>query len=205
MPPRDSRARLPASWSADFVRTIKRCRGHLASPAVFRKPLRSRRRGEILDVVVVVCLRRRLGVAGGSGSSTVPSGLLWRSARVWCRAGARRIAHRSKVFPSDSHLPRSTPTITLTTGKGVLPRFASTYSSYYAHGQPVLWVGVPSPAKAPPRSGRAAVACLRGEGDGLESLILLGTVEISLGCVPIRGASSTMGWLMCGGDLITVI
>jgi hypothetical protein len=62
----------------------------------------------------------------------------------------------------------------------------------------------PSPVKAPPRSGHAVVAYLR-DGDGLEPLILLGTVEISAGRVPIRGASSTVGWLMCGGDLIMVI
>jgi hypothetical protein len=127
---------------------------------------------------------------------------------VWCHAGVRRIAHRSKAFPLDSHLPRSTPAIALTTGKGVLPHFASAYSSYYAHGQPILWVRVPSrpsSAEAPPRSGCAAMACLRDEGDGLEPLILLGTVEISAGRVLIRGASLTVGWLMYGGDLITVI
>jgi hypothetical protein len=49
------------------------------------------------------------------------------------------------------------------------------------------------------------MACLRDEGDGLEPLILLGTVEISAGRVLIRGASLTVGWLMYGGDLITVI
>jgi hypothetical protein len=51
---------------------------------------------------------------------------------------------------------------------------------------------------------RASVASLRDEGDGLEPLILLRTVEIA-GRAPIWGASSTAGWLMCGGDLITII
>ena len=60
--------------------------------------------------------------------------------------------------PTDPHLPEENPAIALTTGKGVLPRFAMAYSSYYARWQPGLWVRAPtrpSPANPLPRPRHA--------------------------------------------------
>lgn len=55
--------------------------------------------------------------------------------------------------PTDPHLPEENPAIALTAGKGVLPRFAMAYSSYYARWQPRLWVRAPTrPSPANPLS-----------------------------------------------------